>query len=291
LIVTDNCSSDNTEDVVRPYLADARVRYFRNSTNIGAIGNWKMGVYVHAQADWFLIMSDDDYFVDDAYLQKACALIHANPDIGLVYAGSYLDDEESGTRITLVPPFKGVTSGKQVFISRGTVQPQDCALCNIIYNKSKAEALGFLKNEENVSSDSEVFLQLCLLGDVAVIPEPVTVYRFHAGNLTKRILTSARLLEGNLDYLLNPYISAKRILTVEELETFKRNTKLYRTIAGTLLRLMVYKTSVYREALARLKVKLPEELAAITQSPAFITKMILVRLGRPVLRRRMPMTD
>ena len=44
LIVTDNASSDATEEIVRRYAAsDARICYIRNETNIGAAENYNLG--------------------------------------------------------------------------------------------------------------------------------------------------------------------------------------------------------------------------------------------------------
>ena len=36
LIIVDDCSTDDTDDVVKPYLADSRIRYLKNGKNSGA---------------------------------------------------------------------------------------------------------------------------------------------------------------------------------------------------------------------------------------------------------------
>jgi glycosyltransferase involved in cell wall biosynthesis len=40
LIIVDNNSTDNTEEVVKNYLSDNRVSFYKNDTNIGLVGNW-----------------------------------------------------------------------------------------------------------------------------------------------------------------------------------------------------------------------------------------------------------
>ena len=35
LIIVDDCSSDNTDDVLTQYLEDSRIRYFKNEKNSG----------------------------------------------------------------------------------------------------------------------------------------------------------------------------------------------------------------------------------------------------------------
>jgi len=36
LIIVDDCSTDNTDEVIKPYLSDCRIRYFKNEINSGA---------------------------------------------------------------------------------------------------------------------------------------------------------------------------------------------------------------------------------------------------------------
>ena len=36
LIIVDDCSADNTDEVVKPYLTDGRIKYLKNEKNSGA---------------------------------------------------------------------------------------------------------------------------------------------------------------------------------------------------------------------------------------------------------------
>ena len=40
LIIVDNNSNDNTEEVVSKYLVDPRITFHRNPRNLGLVGNW-----------------------------------------------------------------------------------------------------------------------------------------------------------------------------------------------------------------------------------------------------------
>ena len=84
VIVSDNASSDDTSAVVQRYAGDHRLRYFRNATNIGMIGNWRKCVREYVKGDFFILISDDDYFVRDDYLAKAMMIARQNPDVGMV---------------------------------------------------------------------------------------------------------------------------------------------------------------------------------------------------------------
>ena len=68
IVVSDNASTDNTDNVMEEYSADNRIKYFRNSVNIGMVGNWRKALSEYCSGDWFLILSDDDYLVDNSYI-------------------------------------------------------------------------------------------------------------------------------------------------------------------------------------------------------------------------------
>src|SRR5262249_17995744 len=62
LIISDNASTDDTEEVARSYAArDARIRYFRQDHNIGSGNNWSF-VARQARGTWLKwISANDDY--------------------------------------------------------------------------------------------------------------------------------------------------------------------------------------------------------------------------------------
>lgn len=60
LIISDNESSDGTEDICREYVkADSRIRYFRQKRNIGAPSNWNFVVRA-ARGEYFKGSTGDD---------------------------------------------------------------------------------------------------------------------------------------------------------------------------------------------------------------------------------------
>lgn len=58
VVISDNASDDGTSEAVRA-LADPRIRYFRNDTNIGGAGNWERCVHL-ARGQFFSWLQDDD---------------------------------------------------------------------------------------------------------------------------------------------------------------------------------------------------------------------------------------
>ena len=44
MLIADDASSDDTEEVVRPYLCDRRIRYVRNRENLKQGANWGLAI-------------------------------------------------------------------------------------------------------------------------------------------------------------------------------------------------------------------------------------------------------
>ncbi|MES2999077.1 MAG: glycosyltransferase [Pseudomonadota bacterium] len=84
IVVSDNCSPDpEVERVGREFAAaDSRVRYFRQSSNIGANGNYYF-VRDALRSDLIMFAHDDDEFSAD-FVEKCVSRMASNPEIVLV---------------------------------------------------------------------------------------------------------------------------------------------------------------------------------------------------------------
>lgn len=71
VIVIDNCSADNTWNVVNEY-SDIRLKSFRNERNIGPVKNWEKGIKL-AKGEYIKILFSDDY-IEDNYIEKTVCL-------------------------------------------------------------------------------------------------------------------------------------------------------------------------------------------------------------------------
>ena len=279
IIVSDNCSQDNTYAVVSKYLADSRVHYYKNEQNIGMVRNWRKAIYEYTTGDWFILLSDDDYLIDPNYLAKANSLIEGNPSLVMVYAGGYVLDESTGKQTLLVLPFEGVVKGVDVFISRGTIKPHDLTLCNVVFNRRRAIALNAFSNSVSLSCDSELFLKLSLMGDIGVVKGPVSVYRVHPGNLIKTVNKSPDLAYGNMNFLVSPYLFAKERITREQLAIFRKNTKMDRFVERSLLVVACHSWKKYLTYRQETAGKIPELIEAITNSLGYRIKLFFCRFS------------
>jgi len=86
IIISDNDSSDDTEKISRPYLTNAKLKYFKQSSNIGATKNFLKLVEKYAQGEFCWIVGDDDFLKQGA-LKEVIKLLEANKhDTDYIYA-------------------------------------------------------------------------------------------------------------------------------------------------------------------------------------------------------------
>ena len=205
VIVSDNASSDNTQDIIDKYLGIPNFKYFRNETNVGMVANWRKLLYDYCTGDWAIILSDDDYFIYNSYISEAIKLIQKDKSILMVYACGYVSDLTDNKFLKLELPYEEINDGKVIFLNRDLLlKPPDFTLCNVLFNVNIAKQLKAFSNLNNICCDSELFLNICLCGSIGVVKKYVTVYRYHSGNLILKERTPDELI-AMFDMYINPY--------------------------------------------------------------------------------------
>jgi chloramphenicol O-acetyltransferase len=83
ILVSNNCSTDNTEEIVEFYKSNySNIRYFCQKENIGGSNNFGF-IYTHAQGRFVVIVGDDDYLVQ-IYIYNILIALRQAPDIALL---------------------------------------------------------------------------------------------------------------------------------------------------------------------------------------------------------------
>jgi glycosyltransferase involved in cell wall biosynthesis len=83
ILVVDNTSTDNTKEIVCPYLGRSDFRYLRNPSNVGMLGNLRITAH-DAKGEYIWILGDDD-LVKENGIKRVLAAICENPRVGLIY--------------------------------------------------------------------------------------------------------------------------------------------------------------------------------------------------------------
>ena len=92
LIISDNASTDGTEEICRRYAAkDPRIRYVRQPRNIGAVPNHNF-VLREARGEYFKWAAHDDVYGRDL-LARCVAALDEHPDVVLSHVDEAIIDE------------------------------------------------------------------------------------------------------------------------------------------------------------------------------------------------------
>lgn len=78
VIVVDNASTDNTEEIVSVY-ADPRLKYVRNSENLGLFGNFNRCIELY-HGDFLHILHSDEY-IDTDFIEKCVRFFNEHQNV------------------------------------------------------------------------------------------------------------------------------------------------------------------------------------------------------------------
>jgi hypothetical protein len=95
LVISNNASSDNTEEVIDSFMGRLPIRYFRQPSNIGAEGSLLFAIS-QAKGQLFMYLADDD-FIDLQGLTQAVDLLINHPESVALYAPWRLYDLVNNT--------------------------------------------------------------------------------------------------------------------------------------------------------------------------------------------------
>ena len=155
IIVSDNCSTDNTAEVVKSY-SDKRLRYVRQEHNIGANNNFNFCIS-EAAGSYFLLFHDDD--VIDSDLVSACMkAANCSTDFGLIRAGTRLIDG-NGAVIRDIPNTAGGRDYVEFF--RGWMRGEFTSyVCSTLFNTKLLREVGGFRSSHGLFQDMMVVAKL-----------------------------------------------------------------------------------------------------------------------------------
>ncbi|MDX2231925.1 MAG: glycosyltransferase family 2 protein [Leptolyngbyaceae cyanobacterium bins.349] len=91
VIVSDDCSLDNSRALVDSF-RDARIRFRRNSTNLGVADNVTQAIKL-ATGKYIASLNDDDQWTE-TFLEKLVTPLEANPELVLSFCDYFVMDDQ-----------------------------------------------------------------------------------------------------------------------------------------------------------------------------------------------------
>ena len=165
LIIVDDCSSDNTDEIVSTYLSDNRIHYLKNEKNSGAAFSRNIALR-KAKGKWIAFLDSDDLWMPEK-LEKQLSFMKSNG-----YFFSYTDYEEidvngkqTGVRVT--GPRKVTKTGMYNYCWLGCL--------TVMYD---ADKIGLIQIENiKKNNDYAMWLKVCHKADCYLLDECLAQYR------------------------------------------------------------------------------------------------------------------
>jgi glycosyltransferase involved in cell wall biosynthesis len=179
LIISDNASTDQTEEICRDFASrDERVVYSRNNENIGAAGNYSRLVDM-ASADYFRWSNADDVIAPELH-ERCVSVLDANPDAVLSYGKTKIIDE-NGNECEDYDDNLDLRDDRPS--DRFKRFHDSVGLTNVIYGLMRTAAVrktARLGDGSYPAADTNFMGELALYGKFVEIPEPLFYRRMHA---------------------------------------------------------------------------------------------------------------
>lgn len=178
LIISDNASTDGTEEICREFAAkDSRIIYSRNNENIGAANNYNL-LFHKSRGEYFRWFNADD-LCSHALHQRCLEVMEANPDVVMCYGKTDLIDGEGN----LIKHYDDNLDLQQESVfDRFSTYFDVVGLTNAIYGLMRKSALGqtiLMGDGSFPAIDTLLMGELTLYGKFMEIPETLFYRRMH----------------------------------------------------------------------------------------------------------------
>ncbi len=117
-IICNDCSTDNTEEVIKSF-KDERIVYVKNEINLKAAGGANRGLSL-AKGEYVMRIDSDDITMPDR-MQKQVDFLDSHPDVALVGGWAQAIDNEGNPVYQMTCPEK--VEIKNIFKNKSFIQP------------------------------------------------------------------------------------------------------------------------------------------------------------------------
>jgi len=261
VILSDDCSSDLTKSIASKFTANKKFKYFRNSSNLGRLGNYRKSLNEYAKGVYILNLDADDWLTDRNYISKAVSILDKDPSIGFVTATNDVYQEENNLLL------RKRNCSNKLFIYEGKdYLVRHCkkelvfSHLSSLYRKKDGLKYSFY-NIDSPWSDAISFFRLALNSKVAYLDKSIGVWRVHNENASSLSsdTRSPKLFFADLAHLYGKcnFFSYELINTykLEAVKSFFNGSLRYLRVKraiSMIIFLLVYETVFFRRNILRI---------------------------------------
>lgn len=172
LIIVDDCSTDYTDEVVKKFLNDKRIKYFRNNKNSGAAISRNKALR-EAKGRWIAFLDSDDLWVPEK-LEKQINLMEKNNHSFSYTFYEEIDEIGNNLNIRVLGPKKITKFGMYNYCWPGCL--------TVMYDANK---IGLIQIEDiKKNNDYAMWLKIIKKTNCYLYPYSLAFYRKRAGSIS-----------------------------------------------------------------------------------------------------------
>lgn len=179
LLIADDASSDDTEQVVARFLDDPRVRFMPNQQNNGMFANFNRCI-TEARGEYIKFLMADDWLAS-RFLEETVALLEAQPELEFCSVGAWQIDEAGAVFAEEIQSLGDGPIAKRadvVALSAAGTNAIGMPTCTLI-RTSALRAVGGFDADFAPAADLNLWMKLLARGDLGWIPRPLCFLRIH----------------------------------------------------------------------------------------------------------------
>lgn len=207
LIIIDDCSTDNTYQIITSY-QDKRIRLYRNEVNVGLTVNLNKGIDL-SNGKYIARMDSDDISLPSRF-QLQYRFMEEHPDVGVC-----------GTWLEVFGDYSAIVKYKTTHREIALQFLYECHIVHptVIMRKEVMIKNNILYNPQFVTAqDYDLFIRMSRVTKLANIPEALVHYRVHSESIStkKRELQ----LQNRNKIIANQFLQMGVTVTDKELDRF-----------------------------------------------------------------------
>lgn len=214
ILVIDDCSPDNSVEVLRRYESHPKVKLIIREKNGGWVVVSNQGVEMSSGE--FVIFANCDDACDPRMIERLVEAMHSNPTAGISFCRSLMVDERDailGDDFAMREASFQVRCAADTLLSGAEMSRfllYSCVIPNLsaaLIRRECFDSVGYLSASYKVCCDWDLFFRIVARYDVAYIAEPLNRFRQHRTTIRSSIKARVifeeyiRLLLGQIKLL------------------------------------------------------------------------------------------
>lgn len=171
LLIVDDCSTDNTDEVVASF-KDDRIKYFKNDKNQGAALTRNRALR-EAQGEWISFLDSDDLWMPEK-LEKMLFFMKTNNYVFAYHDFEKIDEESSPLHVYVTGP---------TVVTKRKMYNYDYVGCLTFMYSVKVMGVIQIKDIKK-NNDYAILLKLCKKADCYLLPESLALYRIRKKSIS-----------------------------------------------------------------------------------------------------------